>query len=614
MDAIKRVSVLVVSAALALAAAASDFNGGRTVPVHRFAPIDRDGDKVAVKARTPAAMSQEKTCAQCHDIDMMRGGSHFRSGGTNDVVNRVNREPWFLCSTNGGCRTVSLADRGGLTAWEWAKTFGFAFPGGGLASCPAAMCEAAGERQRWFVTGPMEMNCFACHSQDDYDVSEWAKQTLRENWSGAALAAAGYARVEGMNARLDAAWDQLIAENPDDHLFKVPEKIVYDQTKFDDKGRCSFRVGKPRNENCLACHAVSEAGVPSHAIEGDVHLRRGMRCIDCHQNGMDHRIATKSCAECHIEKGGSGPKPRHVGIPLVHFERLSCTVCHSGVTKDGRRAQVRTMRANRIGIYGKAHWETDCPFIEEPFVRKNAEGKVELCRRAAVDAQSSTYIYWPFAHDVRPARMARGAEPDRCAACHSAKSGFFEGYEDPVYFTAFNLAFLGRPFFKVMLWLVFALLCLFAAAAAALAINRWAAKVPEATTHFLWGAFKWMVDAGFVLATLYLAVSGVIGWICGGMTWWWLMLHMVAGGALAAAVAVMAVLRHGERTAHPVSAGLWTLWLILAAGTVFTAVMPMMAVFGSDGQSFLLWSHRLAALAFVAVSFAVCAVAARRRR
>ena len=610
-----------LAAALAVAASASDFNGGRTVPVHRFAPVDRDGDKVSVCARMPAALSQEKTCGQCHAVEKMPGGSHFRNGGTNDVVNKVNREPWFLCSTNGGCRVVSLADRGGLSAWEWARTFGYAIPGGGLASCPAAMCEAAGEHQRWFVTGPLEMNCLACHSQDDYDVSEWAKQTMRENWSGAALAAAGYARVEGMNARLDAAWDPLIAENPDDHLFKVPEKVLYEPSKFDDKGRCTFRVGKPKNENCLACHAVSAVGTPSHDIAGDVHLQRGMRCIDCHQNGMDHRIETKSCASCHLEKNGAGPKPRHVRLPLVHFEKLSCTVCHSGVTKDGACAQVRTMRANRIGIYGKAHWETDVPFIEEPFVRKNADGKVELCRRAALTSYPSpltshptNYVYWAFAHDVKPARQARGADPDRCAACHSVTSRFFEGYEDPVYFTAFNLAFLGRPVFKVVLWVVFGLLCLFAAAAAAVALNRAAAKVEEGTTPFLWGVFKWLVDVGFVLATVYLALSGVLGWWCGGMTWWWLMLHMVAGGVLAGAVAAMAVLRHGERTRGVASAVLWTLWLVFAAGTVFTAVMPMMAVFGSQGQAFLLWSHRCTALTFTVLSLAVCFVALKKRR
>ena len=606
----RRFLALGLGAICAGVACAGDFNGGRTVPVHRFAPIDREGDRVSVRARMPAAFSQEKTCGQCHEVDRMRGGSHFRSGGTNDVVNKVNREPWFLCSTNGGCRTVSLADRGGLSAWEWVRTFGYAFPGGGLASCPAAMDEAAGARQRWFVTGPLEMNCLACHSQDDYDVSEWAKQTIRENWRGAALAAAGYARVEGMNARLDAAWDPFIAENPDDHLFKVPEKVVYDPSRFDDKGRCTFRIGKPKNENCLACHAVSPAGTPSHDIAGDVHLQRGMRCIDCHQNGMDHRMETKSCASCHLEEGGAGPKPTHVGFPLVHFKKLSCAVCHSGVTAGGARAQVRTMRANRIGIYGKAHWETDVPFIEEPFVRKNAEGKVELCRRAQVDG--SNVVHWAFAHDVKPARMARGADPDRCAACHSRASGFFEGYDDPVYFSALNLAFLGRPVFKVFLWAVFAVLCLFALADVAATVARLFASTSG------WGGvvrrlFMWLVGTVFAVALLYLLFSGVVGWSVGGMTWWWLVLHMVAGGALAASVVVLAVVRHGAWMKEGASSALWSLWLVSAAATLFTAVMPMMAVFGSEGQTFLLWSHRLAALAFALMTSAMAFVRLRRR-
>jgi hypothetical protein len=336
-----------------------------------------------------------------------------------------------------------------------------------------------------------------------------------------------------------------------------------------------------------------------------------MRCIDCHRNGMDHRVKTTSCASCHTQKNGAGPKPVHAGIPLVHFQKLSCTVCHSGVTKDGKRAQVRTMRANRIGIYGRAQWATDIPFIEEPFVRKNSEGKVELCRRAALEGFNC--VYWAFAHDVKPARMARGAAPERCAACHSISSDFFDGYDDPVYFSAFNLAFLGRPMFKVVLWCVFALLCLFAAAAAAHAINRMSVKISQSTVHFLWGAFKWVVNVGFALAAAYLALSGVVGWFFGGMTWWWLMLHMVAGGALAAAVAVMAVLRHGDHTVCPCAMAGWTVWLILAAGTVFTAVMPMMSVFGSDGQLFLLWAHRLTGLAFVAVSCVLCFIAIRKR-
>ncbi len=612
MGGMARFLAVAAVAAVASAASAGDYNGGRTVPAHRFVPVDRDGDPVSASGRLPSPVSQERTCGQCHEVDRMRGGSHFRTGGTNDVVNSVNREPWFLCSTNGSCRVVSVSDRGGLSAWEWVRHFGYAFPGGGIGASAEAMGEAAGDRQRWFVTGPLEMNCLACHSQDDYDVSEWAKQTMRENWGGAAMAAAGYARVEGMNARLDASWDPFVAENKDDHLFKVPQKMVYEASKFDDKGRCSFRVGKPRNENCLACHVAATVGEPSHKVFGDVHLQRGMRCVDCHSNGMDHRIETKSCASCHVEKGGSGPRPAHVGIPLVHFEKLSCTVCHSGSDPSAGTVQVRTMRANRVGIYGRAHWETDVPFIEEPFVRKNASGVVELCRRAAVDG--SNCVYWAFAHDVRPARAARGADPDRCAACHDVRSGFFKGYESPVYFTALSLSFLGRPIFKAVLWAVFALLCVFAVAAAAFAVNRAAARVRASTTHFLWGAFKWLADAGIVASALYLAASGIAGWCLGGMTWWWLVLHMVAGGVLAGSVASVAALRHAERTATPLAAALWAAWLVCAACVVFTAVMPMMHVFGSDGQEFLLWSHRIVSVAFLLLSMLVCREATRRRR
>lgn len=607
----RKIAAFAFAALAAFAAAASGFNGGRTVPVHSFVPVDRNGDVVSPHSRLPAPISQEKTCGQCHEVGKMPGGSHFRTGGTNDVVNKVNREPWFLCSSNGTCKAVSLADRGGLSAWEWVRTFGYAFPGGGIAASEEAMSEAAGDRQRWFVTGPLEMNCLACHSQDDYDVSEWAKQTMRENWGGAAMAAAGIARVEGMNARMNSAWDAYLVENKDDHLFNVPQKMVYRQTCFDDKGRCTFRVGKPKNENCLACHSTSAAGAPSHKIEGDVHLKRGMRCIDCHRNGMDHRMETASCASCHMEDGGAGPKPTHTGMPLVHFEKLSCTVCHSGTDPSAGVVQMRTMRANRIGIYGKAQWETDVPFIEEPFVRKNAEGKVELCRRAAVDG--TNFVYWAFAHDVRPARAARGAGSEGCAECHDVKSDFFKGYESPVYFSALNMAFLARPVSKVVFWFVFALLCVFSAAAAACAVNRISGKVAASTSHFLWGAFKWIVDAAFVASILYLAASGIAGWCIGHMTGWWLMLHMVAGGALAACIAAMAVLRHYERTSSSVSAILWTAWLILAAGVVFTAVMPMMRVFGSDGQLFLLWTHRIVASAFLAVSILVCAKALGKR-
>ena len=718
--------ILRLGAAAALAAApfallADHFNGGRTVPVHRIAPLDADGEKISPASVLQEPVSQAKTCTQCHDTHLMSGGSHFRTGlDTNDAPESVTVEPWFWADEKTGT-AIPLTLHGqagafspaefGLSCWQWTKMFGRNFPGGGVGSDPRAVGEVAGERQRWFVTGPLGPNCLACHQQRGYDSSEWARQVLRENFAGAATAASGLGAVEGMNERLESSWDGLRAENPDDHLFKVSEKTIYDLRRFDAKNRCVFEVGRPKNENCLACHAVSEAGVPSHSITGDVHLQRGLTCVDCHKNGMDHRIATTSCQACHTDPKGAGPRPTHEGNPLVHFEKLSCTVCHSGVTQGGARAQVRTARANRIGIYGRAQWATDVPNIVEPVFVKNADGKVEPHRmtwpsyfaelgtndtvkplppetvaelgargtnaftKAVVagmlnelkakkpaasfgfighgrlwtaegDGTNATIVArehaaaapvsWPVGHDVRPARQARGAAPVKCADCHTSDSEFFFGKVvptgpivdaevepvqqteflglSPAYHAVLGTTFAMRPIFKFFLWSVFGFLFLFVCAAAAVVLNRLGAKISEGTLSFAWGFTKWIVDMGFVVSLIYLALSGAIGWMCGGMTSWWLVLHMVAGGALAACAALLALFRAADRTKKFGQGILWLLWLVCAVGTVFTAVMPMMTVYGELGQEFLLWSHRLAAFAFAGISTLVCWSCCRRKR
>ena len=815
------------------------WNGGRTVPVHKLAPRDAEGEKVSPAGRLPRPVSMEKTCGQCHDVASMHRGSHFRTGlDFNDAEPSVAVEPWFLADERTGT-AIPLSLHGqegafaprdvGLSCWQWTKTFGRHFPGGGIGCDTNALNEVAGDRQRWFVTGALGPNCLACHQQSGYDSSEWARQVLRENWQGAATAASGLAVVGGMNERLESTWKA--DENPDDHLFRVPEKTEYDLSKFDQKGRCIFNVGKPKNENCLACHGVSQKGMPSHAIAGDVHLQRGMKCVDCHQNGMDHRVATKSCASCHVDEKGAGPKPVHAGIPLVHFEKLKCTVCHSGVTEGGELAQVRTPRANRIGVYGRAQWATDCPYIIEPVFVRNANGiveprrmawpsgfyraetngtlkpippaeavklagdaftvvdrvkaalellketdgpvgvttlrkdgtlvyrtpsnevafvaaedrctaefrnllatlfnakvgiskeKVAACRAGKVytidgsggvtecagvaappadvmpvgtlSADGKTFVpmldkwtldqylkvkdsdqpltlemvrkalaaagkdiryvasglvfslgdkeqlvkaagapeakpvSWPVGHDVRAARQARGAAPVKCADCHTADSKFFLGKIAPtgpvqdvdaplvsqdellqvngLYYAVLGANFSMRPLFKVFLWTVFGLLCLFAAAVAAVALNRLGKWISDHTTEFAWGMAKWVVDAGLVCCLLYLLLSGVLGWFFGAMTGWWLILHMVAGGGFATCVVLIAALRASERTERCVcTAVLWAFWVLFAAGTVFTAVMPMMTVFGSHGQEILLWSHRCVSISFAVISGLIC--------
>ena len=842
-----RACAVAAVAAAPLALSADHFNGGRTVPVHRLAPLDAEGDKISPSSSLPEPISQAKTCTQCHDTHLMSGGSHFRTGlDTNDAPESVAVEPWFWADEKTGT-AIPLTLHGqpgafrpaefGLSCWQWTKMFGRNFPGGGVGSDPRAVGEVAGERQRWFVTGPLGPNCLACHQQRGYDSSEWARQVLRENFAGAATAASGIGAVEGMNERLESSWDGLRAENPDDHLFKVPEKTVYGLRRFDAKNRCVFDVGRPKNENCLACHSVSQKGMPSHAIAGDVHLQRGMNCVDCHKNGIDHRVKTTSCRDCHVSPKGAGPRPTHEGIPLVHFEKLACTVCHSGVTEKGARSLVRTSRANRIGIYGRAQWATDAPYIVEPVFVRNKKGVVEprrmmwpsgfyrvgadnalkpippaeaealagdaltvvarvdaalgilreteadvnlgkiklrpdgslcyasktneapliatedrakdefknllitlcnarrservaACRdgkvytiddqgnvnvcddvkapsadewpvgtlaadgkaflplidrwtldqyqkvkdsdqpftrdivaralnKAGADvryvsaglvfsldkdgnlvetagAQEAQPVSWPVGHDVRPARQARGASPAKCADCHTSDSEFFFGKVvptgpivdanvepvqqteflglSPTYHAVLGTTFAMRPLFKFFLWSVFGFLCLFACAAAAVVLNRLGAKISEGTLSFAWGFTKWIVDMGFVVSLIYLALSGAIGWLRGGMTGWWLVLHMVAGGCLAGCTALLALFRAADRTKKFGQGILWLLWLVCAVGTVFTAVMPMMTVYGELGQEVLLWSHRLSAFAFAGVSLLVCWSCCRRRR
>ncbi len=718
----------VLAGAGLFAAVTNHWNGGRTVPVHRLAPRDFEDGKVSPSAALPAPFSQAKTCGQCHDVKAAHGGSHFRTGlDTNDAAVSVQVEPWFWADETLGL-AIPLSLHGqqgafaprdlGMSAFEWTKMFGRSFPGGGIGSDPRAMEEEAGPRQRWFVTGPLEANCLACHQQDDaYDSSEWARQVLRENFTGAAVAASGLGAVEGMNERLDGSW--AAAENPDDHLFKVPQKVIYDMTRFDGKQRCVFSVGKPRSERCLACHAVSEKGMPSHAIMGDVHLQRGMRCVDCHKNGMDHRIETTSCRDCHIAPKGAGPKPHHAGMPLVHFEKLSCTVCHAGVTKDGVRAQVRTARANRIGIYGRVQWATDCPYIIEPVFKRGPDGKIaphrmmwpsyfavvgangtlsairpdeiselaafkeikgaaaagkEMADRPLTKAvvasalaelhaakpetvfafvghgkmwtadgsnlvasanAAAEPVSWPVGHDVRPARMARGANPVKCADCHAAESGFFQAKIMPAgpiadveaeavsqadlmgvcaaYHAVLGTAFGMRPMLKVFLWTVFGLVCLFACAAAAVVLNKMAGWISDNTDDFIWGLAKWIVDMGFVACLLYLAASGTIGWLAGGMSGVWLVLHMCAGGGFAACVLILLAIRLRERTSGTLPGLVWLFWTLFAAGVVFTAVMPMMTVYGGHGQEMLLWSHRCVSLCFFAMSCLVCWFCCRKR-
>lgn len=400
------ITLLTGSALVASARVPSHFDGGKVPPVHRLAVKDIEDDTVAPDDPNALPISTRNTCVLCHDYDEIAKGWHFNAAATNVCPGRPG-EPWFLIDQAAGTQ-LPLSLRGwpgtykpadiGMDDFTFTATFGRNLPGGGIASPD----EEGLTEGRWNVSGGLEINCFACHDQTGYyDHSEYVKQIARQNFSWAMSAAMGWGEVDGMASRMPDYWGVMNGPNKDDSIFRVPPRITYDPKRFDSKDRLVLTVGHPKNENCLNCHGTAQADVPRMDADRDVHLRAGMACVDCHKNGEDHKInrgyahkgidqsaLSLTCAGCHVTKDGKAgrygaPAPKHVGFPLVHFEKLSCTVCHSGVTKDGEVATVTTSRANRMGIYGRAKWLTDAPYIQEPvFVKNEKTGVIEPRRMA----------------------------------------------------------------------------------------------------------------------------------------------------------------------------------------------------------------------------------------
>jgi LSD1 subclass zinc finger protein len=438
-------AIMALAAGAACGAVPSHWDGGRNTPVHRLALNDEFGDAIVPGAPGALPLSTRKTCGQCHDYDVISSGWHFNMSGTNAPAGRLS-EPWFLIDPLSGSQ-IPMSLRAwdgtykpkqlGMTDWEWVYAFGRHLPGGDIAD-PKDIYAEGGPNARWDVSGPVEINCFACHSQSkEYDQSEWTRLILRQNFRWAATGALGLGEIRGMGSRVADYWGLLRGLNRDDAVFAVPPHVVYDARRFDSKNRTVLDVGAPRSANCLNCHSVSQVGMHHKDIDGDVHLRAGMSCTDCHKNGENHAIArgmecdssgamdkvraTASCTGCHLGPDGDkagrhgAPLPKHVGIPTSHFQDLTCTACHSGVTEGGELAQVRTSRANRMGVYGRARWATPAPYIIEPVFVRNGHGKIEPRRMS-----------WPAFWGTRDEKDAAKVAPLRPEAVTAACEGLLD--------------------------------------------------------------------------------------------------------------------------------------------------------------------------------------------
>ena len=292
----------------------------RTTPSGVCPPFplrDEAGDVINPVAGENAGepYSPKQTCGPCHDYETITQGYHFLQGkGETPTADQKARCLWVSTPGNYGgtwCSPAPLyrylspkrnpsAALMDMTSFTFLTSgCGACHPGGGAAefdregkrydrwmSDPASGLSSGGDNRfdgdyyqaRWSETGVLEADCLLCHLPE-YDVAERKKQLAAWNFRWAATAAAGFAKVTGS-----------VAE-------KKPVEVVYEKGHFNDDGTVEPHiVREPRNQVCLSCHAKpgwKKRGA-NFRPRTDVHLRAGLKCVDCHPAGSsatDPRIA-----------------------------------------------------------------------------------------------------------------------------------------------------------------------------------------------------------------------------------------------------------------------------------------------------------------------------------
>jgi len=268
-------------------------------------------------------------------------------------------------------------------------------PGGGVGELESDKID---EIARQMVSGKLEINCLICHDADPaYDSAEYASQITRQNFRWAATASCEYASVTGSAKDMLNTYDPFMPEPPEDPK-KIPPTITYRENTFDHKNQVFFDIVREvPNERCYFCHSnvkVDKNGTEKWTADEDVHLTAGMTCVDCHREGLEHNtirgyegedwisgnavVATSTCQGCHLPEKSSVPQagrlgapvPEHPGIPPIHFEKLTCTACHSGPWPAQRTYRGKTSRAHALGTHNVNKSPDVLPHIFYPVFAK----------------------------------------------------------------------------------------------------------------------------------------------------------------------------------------------------------------------------------------------------
>ena len=398
--------------------------------IHRLNLRDHDGADIDPTDEFAGPYSPRATCAKCHPYAVIAGGWHFNAPDPYVPAGRPG-EPWFLVDPATGTQLpisyrkwpgTFTPEQVGLNEWDMVMRFGHHMPGGGSGEPGDERVQASPKSIRWGISGQLEIDCMFCHSADQqHDPAEAARQIEIENFRWSATAALGLAAIRGEARKAPDDWDPLMPPDPDFPERAGPQ-IVWDSRRFDPDNRVFFNTtGRPPPERCYFCHSFRQIG--QRAVEPwtppqDVHLAAGLTCVDCHRHGINHDIirgydiptqdeteqligsssleiwlkasacAALTCEGCHlgtdadgdvsVSLGGShgAPHPQHRGLPPLHFEKLTCTTCHSGPWPElyGRRYQ--TALTHGLGLATREREEDDPPEIVGPVFARQHDGRI----------------------------------------------------------------------------------------------------------------------------------------------------------------------------------------------------------------------------------------------
>lgn len=381
-------------------------SGSRSNAVHRIGLLNEEGDKISLDDDPLLPFSTKQTCGKCHNYETINKGWHFNAADENIPAGRPG-QPWILTDAVTATQ-IPVSYRNwkgtytpqqiGLTDWKFALMFGRHTPGGLGEDLEADPDFDA----RWIESGELEINCLACHDAESaHDQSKYPAQVSRQNFRWAAAATCAFAKASGSAKSMPRMYDYMMPGILDDPKL-VPPAVSYDTSRFDDKGRVFLDVVSDiPNKRCYFCHSNIDVGDEKWSSDQDVHLEAGLSCVDCHSNGPDHNItrgyetesahsnnplaAVSSCRGCHLGDGNSdtptagrlgAPKPLHKGIPAVHFDKLTCTACHSGPWPEQNTIRTKTARAHALGAKGANLSDDALPHIIYPVFAKQHDGKI----------------------------------------------------------------------------------------------------------------------------------------------------------------------------------------------------------------------------------------------